>query len=82
MAVAEKGLEGATDIVALLYYVIDAQLGLSELRYFVSFVERTKERACNDAPVRRSLLNFDLSPAPSHYLLRREREGEGEMIDR
>ena len=38
-----------------------------------------------------SPLNFDLSPAPSRYLLRtereregerREREGEGEMIDR
>ena len=30
----------------------------------------------------RSLLNFDLSPAPSRYLLRRERDREGEMIDR
>ena len=32
------------------------------------------------APVRRSLLNFDLSPAPSRYLLRREREGEGVKV--
>ena len=32
------------------------------------------------ASLGRSLLNFDLLPAPSRYLLRREREGAGETI--